>query len=99
MRRIIGQVLCGSRIGNLLSVRHEFMLIRWYGRVEMHPVNLKFNILWYKREGKKLHMTNTCSSRHTLLYTMKTKYFTGTLNLVYVVFSYHFIVMVMFPSL
>ena len=49
----------------------NFMLMRGYGRVEMNPLNLKLNILWYKREGKNLQMTNIYSSKHTLLYTMK----------------------------
>ena len=44
IRRIHGQVLCGSWIGNLLSVRREFYVNEGYGRVEMHPLNLKFII-------------------------------------------------------
>ena len=35
---------CGSRIGNCLSLRHEFYVNEGYGRVETHPLNLKINI-------------------------------------------------------
>ena len=49
----------GSRIADLLTVRHECYVNEGYRRVEMHPLNLKFNILWYKCEGgKKLQITN-----------------------------------------
>ena len=39
---------CGAQIGNLLSVRHAFYINEGYGRVEMHPLNLKFNISMVK---------------------------------------------------
>ena len=42
--RLLGQVLCGSQIGNLLSVRHEFYVNGGYGRVEMHPPKFNFFI-------------------------------------------------------
>ena len=52
----------GSRIGNPLSVRHEFYVNEGNGRVEMHHLNLRFNIFMVKTFTKL--MTNICSSRH-----------------------------------
>ena len=60
IRRILRQVLCGSRM-------------LW-----APPKLILFLFLWYKREGKNLQMTNICSIRHTLLYTIKKKLFHRT---------------------
>ena len=63
IRCTLVQVLCGSRIGKRLSVRHEFYVNEGVWACRNAPLKLIFS--WYKREGKNLQM------RHTLLYTMK----------------------------
>ena len=56
------------------------MLMRGWACRNAPPEFKNLILLWYKREGKQVQMTNICSSRHTLLYIMKTTYFTGPLS-------------------
>ena len=70
----------GSRIADRESPQCTVMMGVWACQ-NAPPKFKKLIFLWYKREGKHLQITNICSSRHTLLYTMQKPYFTGLLKL------------------